>query len=724
MFSDEIIYIYFALNRTAHLIVIQDANSIQNIKIIRRMKKVIILMLLAMTARLGFAQGDPYLWLEDVDAEKSLEWVEKWNDKTLKKLTGQPGYEKMYDQILEIYNSDDRIAAPAIYGDLIYNFWQDEDHPRGIWRRTPLKSYLSKEPVWETVLDIDALSEEDNEKYVFKGAGGLYPDYGRFMVQLSKGGGDAVVIREFDAINKHFVQGGFEIPEAKGGVSWIDKNTLLVATDFGTGLTTSGYPKDVKIWKRGIDLKDAKFIYEGKEDDMYNGGSCMHTKERNYQLISNRTTFYTGVYYFVENGELIKPELPEDIILNTIFKNQAIFDLKSDWNVGGNSFKQGDMISIDYNDLINGKTNYQLVLRPDERSSVSGINTTENYLLVNMLHNVKGELYKYWFDGTWKKEKIDAPQLGTISLGSADDNSDTFFFYFQNFLEPSTLYKGDAQTGKYEKVKSLKSWFPTDDYQVQQFEVASKDGTMIPYFVVSAKDMKYNGKNPTLIGAYGGFEVARLPFYSAITGTSWLEDGGVYVLANIRGGGEFGPKWHQAGLKENRQRIYDDYFAVAEDLIKRKITSPKKMGITGGSNGGLLVGVGFTQRPDLYNAVVCAVPLLDMKRYHKLLAGASWMAEYGNPDIPEEWEYISKYSPYQNVKKGMDYPEVFFYTSTRDDRVHPGHARKMVAKMSDMGYKVYYFENTEGGHAGASTNEQRAKMAALQYSYLKMKLMN
>ncbi|WP_167618245.1 prolyl oligopeptidase family serine peptidase [Maribellus sediminis] len=688
------------------------------------MKQVLFFIALVIMTNISVAQEDPYLWLEDVDAPKSLDWVEKWNDKTLKTLTGRPGYEEMYRQILDVYNSTDRIAAPSIYGDLIYNFWQDEDHPRGIWRRTPLKSYLSEEPVWETVIDIDALSKKDNVKYVFKGASGLYPDYKRFLVHLSKGGGDAVVIREFDVIHKIFIQDGFEIPEAKGSASWVDENTLLVATDFGNGVTTSGYPKDVKLWKRGTELKDAKYIFEGKENDMYNGGSCIHTKTRDYQLISNRTSFYTGVYYFIENGELVKPELPEDIIWNGIFKNQVIFDLKSDWNIGGNAFKQGDMVSIDYDELIKGGTNYQLIIRPDERSSIAGTNTTENVLLVNMLNNVKGELYKYTFDGTWKKEKIDAPKFGNISLGSVDDNSDTYFFYFQNFLEPSTLYKGDALTGKFEKVKSLKSWFPTDDYQVQQFEVASKDGTMIPYFVISAKDIKYNGKNPTYISAYGGFEVPELPYYSAAVGTQWLEKGGVYVLANLRGGGEFGPKWHQAGLKENRQRIYDDYFAVAEDLIARKITSPKKLGIFGGSNGGLLVGVGFTQRPDLYNAVVCAVPLLDMKRYHKLLAGASWMAEYGNPDIPEEWEYISKYSPYQNVKKGMDYPEVFFFTSTRDDRVHPGHARKMVAKMSDMGYKVYYFENTEGGHAGASTNEQRAKMAALQFSYLQMKLMN
>jgi len=341
-----------------------------------------------------------------------------------------------------------------------------------------------------------------------------------------------------------------------------------------------------------------------------------------------------------------------------------------------------------------------------------------------MLENVKSELYSYRFENGWKKEKINAPEFGNLSLGSADEFSNTYFFNFQNFLAPNTLYSGDAVTGKINKVKSLPSWFSTENFKVQQFEAVSTDGTRIPYFVVHHKTMKFDGTNPTLLYAYGGFEVPQLPRYSAVTGVSWLEKGGVYVLANIRGGGEFGPKWHQAGLKENRQLVFDDFHAVAEDLIDRKITSSKKLGIYGGSNGGLLVGVAFTQRPDLYNAVVCAVPLLDMQRYNKLLAGASWMAEYGNPDIPEEWEYMSKYSPYHNLKKGMNYPEVYFYTSTRDDRVHPGHARKMVAKMDDLGYKIYYFENTEGGHAGASTNEQRAQMYAQLYSYLQMKLMD
>ena len=667
---------------------------------------------------------DSFLWLEEVENPKALEWVEGWNKKSLEVIKGQPGYQAVYDKNLEIYNSNERIADPGIYGDFIYNFWQDKTNPRGIWRRIPVNDYIQGKTNWETLLDIDKLSEKDNVKWVFKGAGGLYPNYTKFLVNLSKGGGDAVIVKEFDADKKEFVENGFYLPEAKGGASWIDENTLMVSTDFGAGMTTSGYPKQVKIWKRGTDLKDAKLVFEGNDTDMGIYGLSDIKSDKTYLGVSQRTSFFSGNYFVIENEKLIKLDLPQDAEYSGVFNGLAIIQLKSDWETGGKKWKQGSVLSISYRDLVAGKKNFELIVLPDDRSSVAGIATTKNVLLVNMLNNVKSELYKYTFNGKWEKKKIDAPEFGNISLAATSENNENYFFYFTNFLEPSTLFFGDAATGKYQKVKSLPSFFPTEKYKVQQFEAVSKDGTKIPYFVVSNKNTQFNGKNPTLLYAYGGFELPQLPNYNAVMGTAWLEKGGVYVLANIRGGGEFGPKWHQAGLKENRQRVYDDFHAVAENLIEKKITKPEKLGIFGGSNGGLLVGVAYTQRPDLYGAVVCAVPLFDMKRYNKLLAGASWMAEYGNPDIPEEWDYISKYSPYQNIKPGMKYPEVFFTTSTRDDRVHPGHARKAVAKMNELGYKVYYFENTEGGHAGASTNEQRAQMYGLIYAYLQMKLMN
>lgn len=690
------------------------------------MKYRITLIVLAMSANMLIAQNekDPYMWLEEVENPKALSWVDKWNEETVEVLSSQPGYEAIYSKSLEILNSTDRIADPSIRGKYIYNFWQDEQYQRGIWRRTTVADYQSDNPKWEILLNIDELSENDGIKWVFKGASGLYPDYRRFLVSLSKGGGDAVVIREYDTETKSFVANGFHLPEAKGNASWVDINTLLVSTDFGQGLTTSGYPRQVKVLKRGASLEQAKEIFNGQENDMGIWGYTMPTPKKVYQLITRRTSFYEGEYYFIEKGKTVRLDLPSDIDLSAIFKDQVIFSLKSDWKINNQTYTQGSVISIGYDDLLKGKRNFALMISPGDRSSVTSISSTQDRLLVNMLVNVKSELYSYRWNGKWMKEKIDAPDMGNLSLASADEFSNTYFFYFQNFLEPSTLYTGDATNSSVKKIKSLPSWFDTSKYTVKQYEAVSKDGTAIPYFIVHKKTMELNGKNPTLLYAYGGFEVPQLPRFSALTGTAWLEKGGVYVLANLRGGGEFGPKWHQAGLKENRQLVFDDFHAVAESLISKKITSPSKLGIYGGSNGGLLVGVAITQRPDLYGAAVCAVPLLDMQRYNKLLAGASWMAEYGNPDIPEEWAYISKYSPYHNLKKDMDYPEVFFTTSTRDDRVHPGHARKMVAKMHDMGYKVYYFENTEGGHAGASTNEQRAQMNANLYSYLQMKLMD
>ncbi len=680
-----------------------------------------VVLIAAMT--INAQTDDPFLWLENVDDEKAMEWVEKQNKQSVSELTASPHFEPIFQKNMEILNSKERIPYPSLIGGKVYNFWQDDVHERGIWRRCDQKSYLDGNPNWEILLDIDKMAEEDDIQWVYKGSQGLFPDYNRFLVSLSKGGGDAVVTREFDVEKKEFVKDGFYLPEAKGGMDWIDINTVMVATTYEAPATTSGYSRQVKIWKRGTDLKDATLLYEGQETDVGTWGGTFHTKERVYQLVTQATTFYTSKKLVVENGELITLDVPDDASFSGFFKENVIMELKSDWTVEDKTYRQGAVISIPYNDLIKGGKNFTVIIQPDEKSSVSSVRNTKNRVLVNMLTNVKSELFAYTLeDGKWIKEQVDAPDFGTISIGSTDRNSDQYFFYFSNFLNPSTQYLADAVTGEVKKVQSLPAFFEADKYKVKQFFATSKDGTKIPYFVVSSKSIKLDGKNPTLLYAYGGFEVSVRPNYSATTGTGWLENGGVYVLANIRGGGEFGPKWHQAGLKENRQRVYDDFAAVAEDLIDKKITSSDHLGIMGGSNGGLLVGVAFTQRPDLYNAVVCAVPLLDMKRYSKLLAGASWMGEYGDPDKPEEWAYIKEYSPYHNLSKAGEYPKVFFYTSTRDDRVHPGHARKMVAKMKDMGHEVFYFENTEGGHAAATTNEQRAKMNAMVYSYLLMQL--
>jgi prolyl oligopeptidase len=689
------------------------------------MKKIFgTLVTLLLISQSILAQEDKYQWLEEVDGKEALQFVEAQNKITFEKLSKEKDYQSIYDKSLAIYNSTDRIASPDINGKYVYNFWKDKDHVRGIWRRCLLTDYTNGKLDWETIIDIDEMSKKDNIKWVFKGASGLYPNYTRFLIQLSKGGGDAVVIKEFDADKKQFIENGFAIDEAKGTASYVDENTVIVSTNFGEGtMTTSGYPRQVKLWKRGTLLKDAQLIYEGQSSDVRSYGTVVRDETKSYISISRSAVFFTSQKMIWLDNKIITLDIPEDSNFNGILKNQLIIQLKSDWTVNSKTYKSGTLLSLNFTELLKGNKEVQVILTPDEFSSISGVAKTKNCLLINLLTNVTDQLYIYSFGkGMWSSQKVKAPELGTISLGTTDEFSDQYFFSFQNFLTPTTLYTADAGKNTIKALKSLPSYFDASNYEVKQFKTKSKDGTLVPYFMVFAKNMKYDGKNPTLISAYGGFEISQKPSYISSAGNAWLDKGGVFVVANIRGGGEYGPKWHQDGMKEKRQNVFDDLYAVSEDLIAKKVTSPKHLGVRGGSNGGLLVGVAFTQRPDLYNAVVCAVPLLDMQRYNKLLAGASWMGEYGNPDIPEEWEYIKKYSPYQNVKEGMDYPEVFFTTSTRDDRVHPGHARKMMAKMNDMGYKTYYYENTEGGHAGSSTNEQSAKSNALTFSYLLMKL--
>lgn len=683
----------------------------------------ILLTLLSMRGTIN-AQQDEYQWLEEVDGEKALQFVEAQNKITIDKLSIEKDYQSIYDKTLEIYNSSDKIASPTIRGKYIYNFWKDKIHVRGIWRRCLLTDYINKDFKWEILLDIDDLSKNDNKKWVFKGANPLHPTYQKFLIELSNGGGDAVVVREFDVESRQFVEDGFYLEEAKSGVSYIDENTLCIGTDFGQGsLTESGYPNQVKIWKRGTALKDAKLIYSGDKEDVGTWGGILLDGDISYVYIQRAKTFFSSQKMIWLNNKIITLDIPEDCNLNGILNNQLIIQLKSDWAEGGKQFKTGSLLSLDFTSLLKGIKVVNLILEPNDASSINEVSITKNNLLVNVLNNVTSQLSLFTLSGRgWVSQKVKSPDFGTITIKASDELSDHYFFQYENFITPSTLYYGSANDNAIKPIKSLPAYFDGSKYQVNQYYAKSKDGTMVPYFMVSARDLKYDGTNPTLIYAYGGFEVSMQPFYAASFGVSWLDKGGVFVLANIRGGGEFGPNWHQSGIKDKRQNVFNDLYAVSEDVIQRKVTTPRHLGIEGGSNGGLLVGVAFTQRPDLYNAVVCAVPLLDMQRYNKLLAGASWMSEYGNPDIAEEWEYIKKYSPYHNLKKGAKYPEVFFTTSTRDDRVHPGHARKMVAKMNEMGYTTYYYENTEGGHAGSSTNEQSAKSNALMFSYLLNKL--
>jgi prolyl oligopeptidase len=679
----------------------------------------LILLTVLLSAALAVAEtDDPYLWLEEVDGEKALEWVKARSDKDVAEIEAEPVFTPILTKLSEIYNSSDRIPYPGVMGDYAYNFWQDAEHVRGIWRRTSIDSYLEENPDWEIVIDLDALAEAEGENWVWKGAGGLYPDYNRFLVTLSRGGGDASVTREFDAVSKTFVEGGFFVPEAKASVSWKDENTVWIGTDFGEGtLTSSGYPRLVKEWTRGTDLSTANLVFEGSVDDVSVGAFSMHTPEGRYDMVYQTPAFFKGTYHLYRDGELTKLDIPEDATPQGIFKGQMMVSLRSDWKVGGQTYPADALLTMDLEKFLAGQRDFTTLFAPEARVALGGVGTTQNYLLVTTLDNVKGRLYRYELvDGQWSRHEIALPGLGTVGMRGMSDTSDMFFVTYTDFLTPSSLYL--VRDGKtLELAKSSPEYFDTTGMKVDQYEAVSKDGTKIPYFIVMPKGYQANGKNPTMLYGYGGFEVSMQPNYSATTGTSWVDRGGVYVLANIRGGGEFGPTWHSAAVQEKHQTNFDDFIAVAEDLIARKVTSPRHLGIVGGSQGGLLVGGTFVQRPELFNAVVCQVPLLDMKRYNKLLAGASWMAEYGNPDT-EDWQYIKEWSPYQNLDADKDYPKVLFTTSTRDDRVHPGHARKMVAKMTDMGKPVYYFENTEGGHSAAANLNQRAHMWALTYAYL------
>ena len=665
------------------------------------------------------AEDDQFLWLEDVLGEKALAWVEEKNKQSLGVLEELPTFQPFFEKNLEIYNSSEQIAYPRLRGEYIYNFWRDATHVRGILRRTTLAEYKKDDPTWETVLDIDALAAAEDENWVYKGNNCLYPEYRHCIVTLSRGGADASVRREFDMQTKTFVADGFGTEESKGGISWIDKDTVLIGSDFGEGsMTDSGYPRISKLWSRGTALADAEILFTGNQTDVGSWGVVYNTPTAKYPIIIQATTFYTSTRHYYHDGKLTKINIPDDASLSGIFKGQMLVSLKTDWEVNGNLYPQGSLISINFEKFMAGNRDFDLVINPDSRSTISSLTTTKDYLIVNMLNNVRSELYAYSFnDGSWQHLKVDTPALGSISVTSSSDTANHLFYTYTDFLNPTTLYYLDEKQQS-QKFKSLPAFFDASPYMVSQHASKSKDGTLVPYFMVARKDLQLDGSNPVLLYGYGGFEVSMRPSYSATIGGSWLDQGGVYVLANIRGGGEFGPAWHLAALKENRQRSYDDFIAVAEDLINYKVTSPQHLGIRGGSNGGLLMGVMLTQRPDLFNAIVSQVPLLDMKRFNKLLAGASWMAEYGNPDIPEQWEYISQYSPYQNLDAEKTYPRVLFTTSTRDDRVHPGHARKMVALLEAMNKPVYYYENTEGGHAGASNKKQTAYLEALVYSYL------
>lgn len=675
------------------------------------------------------ASSDPYAWLEGIESPDALAWVRAENQRTCSTLEALPLFKALQQELLGVLDSRDRIPAVMSLGGVYYNFWRDEAHVRGVLRRTTPDEFRMPEPRWETVLDIDALAQSEGENWVFAGLTGLYPDYERFLVSLSRGGGDTVVVREYDVVRRAFLTAGFSVPAAKTQVAWIDAGTIYVASDFGAGsLTRSGYPRVIKQWARGTALSEAPVVFEGQEADVgvwIDRGRTWTAGTVSWIDTAVRTvTFHTSEKFVLDAGAWVKLDIPDDADAS-FFQDQVLVTLKSDWTVGQGAsrseWKRGTVLAGPLRALLDGRHQFRQLYEPDERKSLAGMTSTRHYLLLHERDEMSNRVREWQVAGDiWQVREVATPAAGTLVVSAIEqDVGDDYFMTHADPLTPTTLSYCRAGSDERELLKHLPAFFDSSGMKVSGYEAVSRDGARIPYSVVTPRNFTADGHTPTLLYAYGGFQISQLPLgYMPTRGVGWVGRGGVFVVAGIRGGGEFGPAWHQAALRSKKQTSYDDFIAVSEDLIARGITSPAHLGIQGGSNGGLMVGAVMLQRPDLYGAVVCQVPLLDMSRFHQLLAGASWMAEFGNPDDPAEWEFLSRYSPYHNVHAGRRYPGVLFTTSTRDDRVHPGHARKMMARMKEQGHDVWYFENTEGGHALAANNVQAAKMMALEFAFL------
>ena len=667
--------------------------------------------------------NDSYAWLEDVTGDKPLEWVKAQNAKSEAEIASTPEFKQLEGRILAMLDSDAKIPAVEKIGDYYYNFWKDQRHERGLWRRTTLDEYRKPQPQWETILDLDALNKAEGENWVWHGAECRRPEYTRCLIALSRGGADADVTREFDIDSRQWITDGFFRPEAKGGLTWIDQDNVYVFTDFGAGsMTPSGYPRIVKQWQRGTPMSAAVTVYEGQAEDMYIGAGHDDTPGYERDFVTRTLAFYNDELYLRgKDGSLTKVDAPNSA-QKSVQRQWLGLELREAWTVAGKTYAPGSFLVADFDAFMRGERTFDVLFEPTPTTSLAGATLTRNQVVLNVLDNVRNRLTVLTHaDGTWKSRPlpVGALEFGTTSVSAVDaDESDAVWLTVTDYLTPTTLMMADvSRPDGIEVLKTMPAFFDASKNVVEQHFATSKDGTRVPYFQVRLKGLKYDASAPTLLYGYGGFEISLTPGYSGGVGMGWLEKGGVYAVANIRGGGEYGPRWHQAALKQNRHKAYEDFAAVAQDLIARKVTSPAHLGIQGGSNGGLLTGNMLMQYPHLFGAVVVQVPLLDMKRYSHLLAGASWMAEYGDPDTAD-WDFIQKFSPYHLFDPSRTYPPTLFMTSTRDDRVHPGHARKMMAKMLDAGKDVRYYENIEGGHGGAANNAQSAHMSALAYTFL------
>ena len=658
---------------------------------------------------------DPYLWLEDIAGDDALDWVRRHNEPTIDEFRDDR-FEQLRAEALEVLDTDTRIPYVRRRGEYLYNFWRDADNPRGLWRRTTLAHYRSEEPEWDVLIDVDELARTDDANWVWAGADVIEPDHTRALISLSRGGSDAAIVREFDMETRIFVADGFELPEAKSQIAWEDPDTLLVGTDFGPdSMTESGYPRVVKRWRRGRPLSEATTVFSGPVTDVIVSASVDRTPGYERTLVHRAVDFFNDQVFELRGGELVRIDAPTDASLS-VHREWLLIELRTDWYTGSAQYRAGSLLAAYYEQFLDGTADLTVVFEPDEHTCLHQYAWTRDKLLMVTLVDVASRV-EVVTPGDWTREPVPGLPAGTDStvIAAADDTGDEIFLDSSGFLTPSRLLHGVAG-GTLTEIKRAPSFFDAADLEVAQHFATSDDGTAVPYFVVRHRHDR--SPRPALLGGYGGFEVSRTPGYDGVLGRLWLSRGGAYVLANIRGGGEYGPGWHTQAMRAGRHKVAEDFAAVARDLVDRGITTVPQLGAQGGSNGGLLMGIMLTKYPERFGALVCQVPLLDMKRFHLLLAGASWVAEYGDPDDPEDWEFIAEYSPYQHVSGERAYPPVLITTSTRDDRVHPGHARKMTAALEAAGQPVWYYENIEGGHAGAADNAQTAFKSALSYSFL------
>ncbi len=673
------------------------------------------------------AAEDDYLWLEDRTSKQSLDWVHRQNEVTVGELQGDPSYQAAFETALDLMTAEDNIAVGAALNGHVYNFWQDKTNVLGLWRRTTVASYKTEKPDWETIIDFDVLSAKEGVKWVFSGASRLYPDFNLCLVAMSPDGGDASEMREFDIEAKSFVEGGFRAPASKSGFSWLDKDTVLVSAAFEEeDKTQSGYPRVVKLWKRGTRLEDATPIFEAEKQDLAAGVGVEYDGDRQYLFLARAIAFFSSHSFLrLPSGENRRIPLPDDVTDTALFKGRFVFGVRSPWTApDGTECLPDGLYSLDFERWIDtgDLAPVETMLAPAHRVSIAGIARTQDRLFINLMDNVRGKVIVAERNGEgWSLKPVALPENGNVGIAHAEHFGSSVSFSFTDFLTPSSIIWSDDDGETLATVKAQPARFDAAPLISEQFEARSKDGTMIPYFVVRRRDQK--GPVPTLLYGYGGFEVPLLPGYAGVRGRLWLEKGNAYVQACIRGGGEFGPAWHQAALKGNRQTAFDDFAAVAEDVVGRGIATAGSLGIQGGSNGGLLTGVSLTQHPELFGAVIIEVPLLDMLRYTDLPPGASWMGEYGDPSKPEEAKWLGAYSPYQHVSSDAAYPPVLLTTSTADDRVHPGHARKMAARLQEAGHdRTLFFEETEGGHGGRGDRRPQAAQTAMKYVFLQRAL--